>query len=585
MATHKQNIKVTAQGAEAAAGKLGKVDASIASMAKSALGFGAAYFGAMGMWRAMKSAIELAGVQEQAETRLSTALGYTSKALLTQASALQQVTTYGDEAIISAQALIAAFVDDEEQIKAATAATLDLAAAKGMDLNAAADLVSKTLGSSTNAMSRYGIEVEGAVGSTERLESLTSAIADKFGGQAAAAADTMAGATQRAANATGDAAEAVGRLLSPAVKGVSDLVKDAAEGITGVADALNDAIGRMNNFDKAFETVSLSAQNAQLAILETTLQSVKQAMAGYEAGNTMLVAGNRKGAAAYEWLVAKEIELNHQILVTTNRINELNGPVSTSTGIFLTFGESVDMVIGGARDLGIEMAAMKTNLAEYPVPPHETYEDFYKMIDEQSASAFELERERVDETVMAMWGAGVAEVDVAQWAANENARINAEKKKSDADYLAGKLRTISGLSGALGALNQAAKGSALVTKRLAQGEAIINTYAAANVALKSGPPPWNFIAMAATIAAGLANVANIEQQQFARGGDFVTQGPQSIMVGDNPGGRERVQVTPLSSPNFEGPQGGGITINFNAPVTDRTFVRDYIIPEIQRVAS
>ena len=585
MATHKQNIKVTAQGAEAAAGKLGKVDASMGRMAKSALKFGVAYFGVRGMGRALKNAIELAGVQEQAEKKLSTALGYTSEALLTQASALQQVTTYGDEAIISAQALIAAFVDDEEQIKAATAATLDLAAAKGMDLNAAADLVSKTLGSSTNAMSRYGIEVEGAVGSTERLESLTSSIADKFGGQAAAAADTMAGAMQQAANATGDAAEAVGRLLSPAVKGVSDLVKVSAESITGFADALNDAIGSMNNFDKAFETVSISAQNSQLAILEATLQSVKQAMAGYEAGNTMLVAGNRKGAAAYEWLVAKEMELNHQILVTTNRINELNGPVSTSTGVFLTFGESVDMVIGGARDLGIEMAAMKTNLAEYPVPPHETYEDFYKMIDEQSTSAFELERERVDETVMAMWGAGVAEVDVAQWAANENARINAEKKKSDADYLAGKLRTISGLSGALGALNQAAKGSALVTKRLAQGEAIINTYAAANVALKSGPPPWNFIAMAATIAAGLANVANIEQQQFARGGDFVTQGPQSIMVGDNPGGRERVQVTPLSSPNFEGPQGGGITINFNAPITDRTFVRDYIIPEIQRVAS
>jgi len=32
-----------------------------------------------------------------------------------------------------------------------------------MDLAGAADLVSKTLGSSTNALSRYGIEVTGAV--------------------------------------------------------------------------------------------------------------------------------------------------------------------------------------------------------------------------------------------------------------------------------------------------------------------------------------------------------------------------------------------------------------------------------------
>ncbi|MEP2447407.1 MAG: hypothetical protein ABJI69_09280 [Balneola sp.] len=41
---------------------------------------------------------------------------------------------------------------------------------------------------------------------------------------------------------------------------------------------------------------------------------------------------------------------------------------------------------------------------------------------------------------------------------------------------------------------------------------------------------------------------------FAEGGDFITQGPQLIMVGDNPGGKERVQVTPISSDNKFGPQ-------------------------------
>ena len=47
----------------------------------------------------------------------------------------------------------------------------------------------------------------------------------------------------------------------------------------------------------------------------------------------------------------------------------------------------------------------------------------------------------------------------------------------------------------------------------------------------------------------------------SRGGDFVTSGAQNIRVGDNPGGRERVTVTPLSSPNVNGPRGGDITIN------------------------
>ena len=120
---------------------------------------------------AMKKLFDNMIKQEKVEKKLEQALGRTSSALLNQASALQKVTTFGDEAIIGAQALIASFVDDEEQIKAATEATLDLAAAKGMDLNAAADLVSKTLGSSTNALSRYGITVEGTVGSSKRLES------------------------------------------------------------------------------------------------------------------------------------------------------------------------------------------------------------------------------------------------------------------------------------------------------------------------------------------------------------------------------------------------------------------------------
>jgi len=35
---------------------------------------------------------------------------------------------------------------------------------------------------------------------------------------------------------------------------------------------------------------------------------------------------------------------------------------------------------------------------------------------------------------------------------------------------------------------------------------------------------------------------------FAQGGDFMTNGPQMIMVGDNPGGRERVQIDPMTAP-------------------------------------
>ena len=70
--------------------------------------------------------------------------------------------------------------------------------------------------------------------------------------------------------------------------------------------------------------------------------------------------------------------------------------------------------------------------------------------------------------------------------------------------------------------------------------------------------------------------------KFAKGGDFVTTGPQMIMVGDNPGGRERVQVTPLSSPNAAGPQGvSQVTVNVSGNVMTQEFVEGELAEQIR----
>jgi hypothetical protein len=190
---------------------LGRIKSSLPSI--RTLGFAAAA-GVAALGATLTKATMAANVQEKAEKTLETALGKTSQRLLDQAAALQKVTTFGDEQIISAQALIGSFVKEESQIEAATKATLDLAAAKGFDLTAAADLVSKTLGSSTNALSRYGIQVEGAVGSTERLNSLTENLAAVFGGQATAQAETFGGKMQQVSNIIGDTFEQVGFLIT-----------------------------------------------------------------------------------------------------------------------------------------------------------------------------------------------------------------------------------------------------------------------------------------------------------------------------------------------------------------------------------
>jgi hypothetical protein len=53
---------------------------------------------------------------------------------------------------------------------------------------------------------------------------------------------------------------------------------------------------------------------------------------------------------------------------------------------------------------------------------------------------------------------------------------------------------------------------------------------------------------------------------FATGGSFVTNGPQPILVGDNPSGRELVNITPLDSGRSHGSTSGQTVININGPV-------------------
>ena len=122
---------------------------------------------------------------------------------------------------------------------------------------------------------------------------------------------------------------------------------------------------------------------------------------------------------------------------------------------------------------------------------------------------------------------------------------------------------------------------------LAIGDIALSTAVAMMKANKDygWPASLPVMAMIGTIGAlqTAAAVAANPIPKFAQGGDFVTAGPQNIMVGDNPGGRERVQVTPLSSPNIAGPQGGGspITVNVSGNVMSQDYVEGELAEQIK----
>ena len=128
-------------------------------------------------------------------------------------------TSYDDEAIIGVQAQLASYGMTEAQILKTTDAILDYAAATGKDLPAAAEMMGKAFIGKTAALSKLGIVVDETKGRTERYGQVLDQITGRFGGSAAAAAQTYEGQMRQLQNAWGDAQEGLGKFLGELMGG------------------------------------------------------------------------------------------------------------------------------------------------------------------------------------------------------------------------------------------------------------------------------------------------------------------------------------------------------------------------------
>ena len=127
--------------------------------------------------KGLVSFVKKAGKQEDSVRRLSQVFGTESaKSLDIFSSELQKASTFGDENINVMMAQIGAFGASEEQTKQLTQATIDLAAGIGIDLNTAGLLVAKTIGSSTDALTRYGVGADGATEKSEKIANIIESV-------------------------------------------------------------------------------------------------------------------------------------------------------------------------------------------------------------------------------------------------------------------------------------------------------------------------------------------------------------------------------------------------------------------------
>jgi len=181
--------------------------------------------------RAIISSVDKYAIQEQAVARLTQALRNQNEltqenidSLTQQAKALQRVTVFGDEQIISAQAMLASFALTTEQIKKMTPRMLDVATmtskATGgmMDLEGAAKFVGMALGGQAGRLTQAGIRLTDyqkktfqAANETERFNMLLKIFDDNAKGLALSVGATATAITDKLKNAMSDLMETVGK--------------------------------------------------------------------------------------------------------------------------------------------------------------------------------------------------------------------------------------------------------------------------------------------------------------------------------------------------------------------------------------
>lgn len=263
---------------------------------------------------AIKNTIEQERVTKQLEAVLKStggAAGITKDEMLGMASAMQQVTTYGDEAVIPAQSLLLTFTKiGKDVFPQALESVLDVATAMGTDLKSAATQVGKALNDPVlgiTALTRSGIqftkeqkEVIKSLSETGRVAEAQKIILQEletqFGGSARAARETLGGALKGLQNAFGDLLEGSGGSVTEATGAINDLtdalsdpqVKQAFQDITtgilnvtaAAANAIPDLVAFTRWAGESLASLTNGIAADDVARLEQDAQKIKEILDG-----------------------------------------------------------------------------------------------------------------------------------------------------------------------------------------------------------------------------------------------------------------------------------------------------------------
>lgn len=574
-------VDIKTRGAEKAARGLGKVDKGLGSLAKSAAVTAAAFFGARMLISGMKEVIELSKQQALAEAQLNAVLkstknaaGLTAKELKHMASALQNQTRFGDEAILNAQALMLTFTKiGKDVFPDAIETVMNMSEAMGVDMKQSVIQVGKALNDpilGVTALRRVGVQLstqqEQAVKDFVAVGDVASAQAvilgeleTQFGGVAKAAGETLAGAFEQMKNAQGDASQALGQAFTPIMINFATVMKTAAQNATSFYLSLTET--SLDNTIRELAELGINVERLEEVRSKRMQFDLRKELVGKESIKEIeeanLVLQQTMATEAEKRIVAAE-EINRLeeegLDITTRQSGRGERIIEQNTEAYQL---QLDANIAAEEDF---MNALRKLEANYELLGQ--YEQL-KIIQEQIAGL------QKDGAVSGGEG-GVAEEEKAK--ASDTFKTNSKESAKSllASAVQGKDMAIAGDD---------------FSKSVGRAILQLIIQLAIEKSITSQKRQQAVLASAGRIFGLPFQSGGSYMNKFPGGGSFnvnkrtVLPTNPPALVGDNASGMERIDITPLPSPNQR--SNGNITININAPLVDE-YVVDSIIPAIRR---
>lgn len=495
------------------------------------------------------------------------------------ASELEKSTRFESEAILSSQALLQSYLGQTQVTEGLIKATMNLAQAKGIDLRSAADLVGKSIGTSTNALQRQGIELGNAKTKTEKLTAVTEALNQKFGGQAEAAIRGQE-SSRRLAVEMDNLQKKVGSVFAPAVQLASkELVKfiETAITSTGAFDLLKaSVVGTFAiwfEFKRILGSISVTLQGLakmSVVVMETITGGFQRGITAYnqidaqwKADQLKLQQEHNANMASLEdsFSEAKKARLASELEALNNHHNAKAGLDEAAK-----ISESERFAIKSEEELAraAAHAALMANEQD-----RAELESLNKTIAKEKNTTAAVEAERKKRVLLQKYYD--KQEMLGKDALDEFDEFFQQKSMRRATEAAGYLsRLQNSKNSEMVAIGKAA---AIANIGIDTARGAVAAYAALAPIPFVGPG-LGAAAAAAMIAYGAEQTAQVAGIQLAEGG-IVKSRPGGIQATIGEGGRDEA-VIPLDDDRAAGVL-GGVTININAGafVGDQASAREF----------